>query len=303
MAGRRPHALQPGRLGGLRAGLRGGRACISRTLLIDADIIAYQAAASNEQRVDWGDGVVSVSADFEAAKKDAKDTLDNLVSLLDATDLIVCLSDDVTNWRKDVYPLYKTNRAETVRPQHLYDMKDWLAEAYTVDRRPRLEADDVMGILSTEPHKGERIIVSADKDMQTVPGLLFNPNKDKFVRTIEPEEAERFMLWQGLTGDQTDGYPGCPGVGPKGADEVLDYRFWFQWAREFKRGPRKGQIVMEWDYRDDGDESRWDRIVAAYTKAGLTEADAVIQVNLARILKHGDMDGNRIIPWAPPRGN
>jgi hypothetical protein len=33
-------------------------------------------------------------------------------------------------------------------------------------------------------------------------------------------------------------------------------------------------------------------------KAGLTEADAVVQVNLARILKHSDIDGNRVIPWS-----
>jgi hypothetical protein len=38
----------------------------------------------------------------------------------------------------------------------------------------------------------------------------------------------------------------------------------------------------------------------AYAKAGLTERDAVIQVNLARILKHGEYAGNRVIPWVPP---
>jgi hypothetical protein len=213
--------------------------------------------------------------------------------------VIVCLSDDITNWRKGIYPLYKSNRNDTVRPELLYDMKEWLGQQYPTDLRPTLEADDVMGILSTEPHKGERIIVSQDKDMQTIPGLLFNPNKDTFVRTISPEDAERFMLWQAITGDTTDGYPGCPGAGPKAADEVLDGRYWFQWAREFKRGPRKGQIVMEWDYRDDGDETRWQRIVALYEKYGKNEADAITQVNLARILKATDMDGTRIIPWAP----
>ena len=272
---------------------------MSRTLLIDADIIAYRASASNEQRIDWGDGVQSCAADFDAAKKHAREQIDALVSDLSATDFIVCLSDDFSNFRKDFYPAYKGNRADTVRPEHLYDVKEWLQATYPTQLRARLEADDVMGILSTEPHAGDRIIVSQDKDMQTVPGLLFNPNRDKKVRTIEPEAAERFMLWQAICGDQTDGYPGCPGAGPKAADEVLDHRYWFQWAREFKRGPRKGQIVMEWDHRDDGDETRWQRIVALYEKSGLTEDDAVVQVNLARILKHSDMDGSRIRRWTP----
>lgn len=274
---------------------------MSRTLLIDADIIAYRASASNEQRIDWGDGVVSCEADFDGAKRDARDTLDALVEQLEATDLIVCLSDDFSNWRKDIYPLYKTNRAETVRPQHLYDMKDWLAETYPTDRRPRLEADDVMGILSTEPHKGERIIVSADKDMQTIPGLLFNPNKDSFVREVTPEEAERFMLWQGICGDQTDGYPGCPGSGPGAAEPLLAGIGWESFVHTFKSGPRKGLEETRWREVDMG--CRWAAIVSAYEKAGLTEADAVIQVNLARILKHSDMDGTRIIPWAPKRAN
>jgi DNA polymerase-1 len=241
--------------------------------------------------------VVSCHADFEGAKKDARETLDALVEQLDATDLIICLSDDFSNWRKDFYPLYKTNRAETVRPEHLYDMKDWLAESYPTDRRPRLEADDVMGILSTEPHNGERIIVSADKDMQTVPGLLFNPNKDAFVREITPEEAERFMLWQGICGDQTDGYPGCPGAGPAAADRLLEGVGWESFVHTFKSGQRKGVEETRWREVDLGD--RWAAIVSAYAKAGKTEEDAVIQVNLARILKAGDMDGTRIIPWAP----
>lgn len=244
--------------------------------------------------------MVSCHADFDGAKKDARETLDALVEQLEATDLIICLSDDFINWRKDIYPLYKTNRAETVRPEHLYDMKDWLAESYPTDRRPRLEADDVMGILSTEAHKGERIIVSADKDMQTVPGLLFNPNKDRFVREISPEEAERFMLWQGICGDQTDGYPGCPGAGPAAADAVLDGLMWQQRERTLKSGPRKGQTITEWISYDCGFSTPWERIVALYQKHGLAEEDAIVQVNLARILKAGDMDGTRIIPWAPP---
>lgn len=176
-------------------------------------------------------------------------------------------------------------------------MKDWLAATYPTDRRSRLEADDVMGILSTEPHKGERIIVSADKDMQTVPGLLFNPNKDTFVRTIEPEEAERFMLWQAICGDQTDGYPGCPGFGPMAAEKLLDGIGLESFVHTFKSGPRKGLEELRWREVDLG--CRWAAIVSAYGKAGFKESDAIIQVNLARILKSHDWDGKAVLPWSP----
>lgn len=272
---------------------------MSRTLLIDADIIAYQSTAVSEQKYDWGDtgGEVKVS-DFKAACKKASDEIDHLAEKLKATSVIVCLSDDVQNFREEVWPGYKQNRVSVERPQHLYDLKEWLGEEFETRLFPRMEADDVMGILSTEPHEGERIIVSADKDMQTVPGLLFNPQKDKKVRTIDPEFAERFMLWQALTGDQTDGYKGCPDVGPKAADMILDHRIVrVSYQHQLKSGPRKGEFERRRTSVQFG--TRWQAIVEAFLEAGLGLKDAIQQVNLARILKHSDVDGNRIIPWVP----
>lgn len=272
---------------------------MTRTLLIDADIIAYQATAANQRKYDWGDGVTSKVADFDRAKASAEEQIDHLAEKLKADLVIVCLSDDLNNFREKVWPQYKQNRSGSERPEYLYDLKEWLGTVYQTATRPTLEADDVMGILSTEPHEGQRIIVSADKDMQTVPGLLFNPNKDTKVRRITPAFAERFMLWQALTGDQTDGYPGCPGIGPKAADMLLDELLWFvRHEREITRGKRAGETEVKWQV-EETNEPVWARILSAYTKAGLTEEDAVTQVNLARILKHSDMDGSRIIPWVP----
>lgn len=276
---------------------------MTRTLLIDADIVAYQSTAANERTYDWGDGVTSKVSDFSAAKRAAAETIDHLADTLKADAVIVCLSDDVQNFRKNLYPAYKSNRTGE-RPEHLYDLKDWLAGAYKTDMRPWLEADDVMGILSTEPHEGQRIIVSADKDMQTVPGWLFNPNKDKKPRRITREQANRFLLWQTLVGDQTDGYPGCPGCGPKTADKLLDGHEWFKTEREITRGKRKGEIDVTWDLLPTLREcTPWSAVLTAYHKAGLTAKDAILQANLARILKHGDMQGNRVIPWEPAHLN
>lgn len=270
---------------------------MTRTLLIDADIVAYQSSASTEKKYDWGDtGGVVKSTDFEAAKKSAEDEIEHLIKTLKADEVIICLSDDVQNFRDEIYPLYKQNRAGTERPEHLYDLKEWLGEEYDTVIRPRLEADDVMGILSTEPHKGQRVIVSQDKDMQTIPGFLYNPNKDTKgkIRRITPEFAQRFMLWQALTGDQTDGYPGCRGCGPKIADAVLDQRHAY-FTHEYPKG--KSEVIFEED--EDDDLTLWQRVLTVYDKFGQTEADAIQQVNLARILKHSDVSGDRIIPWDP----
>lgn len=273
---------------------------MSRTLLIDADILAYQTSSANQKKYDWGDDVTSISTDFEGAKQAAREFLDDLLIELDADDLIICLSDELNNFRKGIYPAYKSHRKGTERPVHLYDMKDWLASEYPTQLWQNLEADDVMGILSTEPHEGERIIVSEDKDMQTIPGLLFNPRKDVAKpRYISPIEANRFHLWQTICGDATDGYPGCPGAGPLMAEAVLDGLLWLQKPKVFKSGPRKGQEILEWVKADGFLTSTWNRVVACYEKYGLTEKDALVQANLARILRHGDLDGNRVKPWVP----
>jgi DNA polymerase-1 len=101
--------------------------------------------------------------------------------------------------------------------------KEYLAQEYPSFIRPRLEADDCMGILATNSkllgssYEGDQIIMcSEDKDMRTIPGFLYNPNQPQLgVISISEEDANRFHMWQTLTGDQTDGYPGCPGIGPK----------------------------------------------------------------------------------------
>jgi DNA polymerase-1 len=271
---------------------------MSRTLLIDADILAYQAAASNQTVYDFGDDGTQVVADFKAAQRHAKETLDYWVSALDAKDFIICLSDDVTNYRKRISTTYKSNRSKTERPVHLYDMKDWLAETYHSWTIPTLEADDVMGILSTTPHSGDRIIVSEDKDMLTIPGLLYRPHEAApRVISVTPEQADRYHLYQTLIGDATDGYPGCPGVGPAKTAAILDDLMgWEPSTHVFTRGPREGQSETRWVAKQY--TTRWDAIVSVYHKAGLKESDALVQARLARILRHDEYNGRPIL-WEP----
>ena len=76
-----------------------------------------------------------------------------------------------------------------------------------------LEADDVLGILATEPSNEERIIVSIDKDLYQIPAKV---SKDgKTYEGYQKNEANYWHMMQTLTGDSTDGYSGCPKVGVK----------------------------------------------------------------------------------------
>lgn len=270
-------------------------------LLIDADLAAYRAASACQNTYDWGDGTTSVTSDLEAAKKTMRDFLDGLMSRLFADKLTICLSDDFRSFRKEmVDPTYKGNRKDIERPQELYPLKSWLEETYPSARRPLLEADDVMGIMATEPgHGEERIIVSQDKDMRTIPGLLYRPYDDApIVETIDVEDADFYHMYQTLAGDAVDGYPGCPGVGKITANQSLTFlKGPCPVHREITRGPRKGTVVTRWESAEM--DTHWDVVLAHFARAGLGHADAVKQARLARILRHEDYPNGRIRLWNP----
>lgn len=225
---------------------------------------------------------------------------------LKADELIICLScPHEENFRLKVLPSYKGNRDYSNRPALLGPIKEYLAEAYKTYARPTLEADDVMGILSTHPKliPGKKIIVSEDKDMKTIPGWLWNPAKDSKPRLIEQLEADWRHLYQTLIGDSTDGYKGCPGVGKDTAFEVLgDGSFavgQVAYEHTFKSGPRKGTVEVR--YRKERMDSRWEAIVSWFARAGLSEEDALIQARVARICRASDYDfkNKEVRLWQP----
>jgi DNA polymerase-1 len=261
---------------------------VSRTLLLDADLLAYRASAANQRSYDWnGDGAKSVAADEAGARQYAEEQIESFVKKLKADDVIVCLSDDFNSFRKDrVDASYKAVREGVERPVHLYDIKDYLAETYDTVRWTSLEADDVMGILATDPARSdERIIVSADKDLMGVPARLhrpavYNTQTGTLIRKamtidISPLEAIRFHFWQAIVGDTTDGFPGAYGVGPKSlyAEDVIEA---------------------------ESEEEAWDIVLQAFASVGQSEDDAVRQARLARILQHSDWDGRTPRLWLPP---
>jgi 5''-3'' exonuclease (including N-terminal domain of PolI) len=223
-----------------------------RTLLIDADIEAFAYSSANQKTIyfDGRENPPAISADFDSAKEGVLRQIEKYREQLGATDVVVCLSDPDANFRKEIFPAYKGHRDYTNRPVYLQQLKDWFKSpdsGFKTYQRPTLEADDCMGILATHPTliRGEKIIVSADKDMQTIPGLLFNPNKDRKPRKITKLQADRFHLYQTIIGDSTDGYPGARGVGPKSeeAQSVLTARtvaeMWAHVLAAFKRAKRK----------------------------------------------------------------
>jgi DNA polymerase-1 len=251
-----------------------------RTVLVDADVLVYQAAFSAQQTVEWEPGLFTTHGDMGKAKQVIDDKLVHICDALKADKLVLALSDYSDPWRKRIYPEIKANRAGTQKPVLLHPLREYLHERYTVFQRPTLEGDDVLGILGTHPYllPGQKIIVTIDKDLKGVPGFHANLNdldKADAIAEISPADADHFHLLQSLSGDSSDGYPGCPGIGPKRAAGVL--------------AGLSGRAA-------------WEAIVEQYRKKGLGEEVALVNARVARICRCTDYDFKKksVIIWNPP---
>lgn len=248
------------------------------TALIDGDTLIYEACLANERETEWPDDIWTLHGDLKEAREQFQRAIREIQDGIGATDIILALS-DTQNWRKEVMPTYKANRKSKRKPVTYHPLRAFCHEEYDTFQRPWLEGDDVLGILAT--HKkfvpGNKVVVSVDKDMKTIPGRHLNyryarecGDWDGYNVTVE--EAERFHLYQSLVGDAVDGYPGCKGFGPVSADK------WFA-AQGFN----------------------WTAIVAAYVSKGFTEEFALQNARVARILRGRDYDFDKkeVILWHP----
>ncbi len=138
-------------------------------------------------------------------------------------------------FRDEAFAAYKANRTET--PPDLIEQIPWIRKTLDAMRIPVLEyagfeADDVIGTLACRAvEQGhDVVIVSSDKDMlQLVNGHvnMLNPMKDDL--WYDAEETEKFMGVKpgqvadllALKGDSSDNIPGAPGIGEKGAKDLI----------------------------------------------------------------------------------
>jgi DNA polymerase I len=154
-------------------------------------------------------------------------------------------------FRDEVFASYKANRTET--PPDLLEQVPWIRKTLEAMSIPileydRFEADDVIGTLAARARAQglDVVIVSSDKDMlqlvidgntgdgntgdgNTGDGhiSMLNPMKDDAF--YDAAATERFMGVKpsqvadllALMGDTVDNIPGAPGIGEKGARDLL----------------------------------------------------------------------------------
>lgn len=276
-------------------------------LLLDGDVFAYQGASAAEYVHNFGT-TYHLMAEMEDAQRHIEHHIKALLKEIGAKKFINVLSCPTRKyWRHDIYPAYKGGRGDSRGPICLGALKDWMCEEYETYRWDNLEADDVLGILATDPDfmpEYRKVIVSIDKDMKTLPAWQFNPDKDYQPWKQTLEEADKYWLAQTIGGDSTDGYSGCRGMSPESGPSFLDGPWrWEAYDHTFKSGPRKGTTEQRWRKTEPGDT--WDNILSLFAKAGMSEEDAVLNARLARICRFEDYDQEKreVKLWTPKAEN
>ena len=244
----------------------------TKTLLIDADILLYKISSTVETPINWGDGIWTLHSDMNGAIPVFNDAIETYMENFNTHIIKLCLTGS-NNFRKKVASDYKANRIDKRKPLILKALREYAINNYDCYCEDKLEADDLMGLYSQQQtSNNENIIVSIDKDMQTIPCKLSHDGEE--IITISQQQADYNFAIQCLTGDSTDNYKGCPSVGPAKAKQILE----------------------------KATDSYWPCILEAYIKAGLTQKDALQQCRLAYILRKPNdynFKTKRVKAWKP----
>lgn len=237
-------------------------------LLIDSDFLAYKAAQACEIGIDFGEDVIIAQSQFSEVLKVFHNELNKVTKAMMEDNFILYFS-STKNFRKEIYPDYKGHRMKR-KPLGYKRLVNYCRENHNFKLIEGLEADDTIGIEATRFADPNNIIVSPDKDMRQIPSTLWDMKDD--VVEITKDDGDRWHLIQSLSGDPTDGYSGCPGIGVKRATELLDKN-----------------------------ENKWEAVCKAYRDRGLSDDDALLNARLAKILQKEDFDHDRNQPilWTP----
>lgn len=190
-------------------------------LIVDFDSFIYKACFACEDMLEIKPRVYVQSFSLDKGFDYFKNVLDTALQNTQCDDYILCLS-DWRNFRKEIVPTYKANRKNTKTPPFFDELKSMVYDSFTVASRPYLEADDLCRVMYERDRKNS-IIASIDKDMESFPCKLYNPDR-AYLGVIEIDKRTAFKNFakQLIMGDKTDGYEGIKGMGEARTSKLLD---------------------------------------------------------------------------------
>jgi len=205
-----------------------------RLLLVDAYALIYRAYYAFIKNPRINSKGMNTSAVFGFVN-----TLEDVMKRVEPTHVAVCFDPPGPTFRHEAFEAYKAQRekAPEVIHQSVPIIKD-IIMAYQIPilEVPRFEADDVIGTVSKQAEKEgfDVYMLTPDKDYgQLVSAHIFQfrPKFGGDYETLGVKEVlEKYGLTSisgmidllGLMGDTSDNIPGCPGVGEKTAQKLLE---------------------------------------------------------------------------------
>ncbi len=174
--------------------------------LIDADIVAYRCAASND--VEDGEEIAILRTDK---------LMQDILYVTGAAEYR-CFLTGSDNFRKQINLEYKANRKDKPLPLWLASCKEYLIKEWNAEVCEGYEADDALGMYQTE----NTTICTIDKDLDQIAGKHYNFVKQEFYDVLELDGL-RYFYKQLLIGDRSDNIFGVDGIGKVKASKLIDH--------------------------------------------------------------------------------
>ena len=209
-------------------------------------------------------------------------------------------------FRNRLYDLYKANRPPA--PEDLIPQFPLVREATAAFGVPAIEladweADDLIAAYAraVSGQGGQVTIVSSDKDLMQLirPGVgMLDPIKQKPIGPAEVMEKfgvtpDKMVEVQALIGDSTDNVPGVPGIGPKGAAQLIneygDVEAVLAAAPSMKPSKRRDVLI------EHADKARISRELV------LLREDAPLPLPLAELVER-EPDRAKLVAWLAQQG-
>ena len=209
-------------------------------------------------------------------------------------------------FRNRLYEAYKAHRPpppEELIPQ--FSLVREATEAFGVPaiELPDWEADDLIAAYahSIAESGGQATIVSSDKDLMQLirPGIeMLDPIKQKPIGPQEVMEKfgvtpDKMVEVQALIGDPTDNVPGVPGIGPKGAAQLIneygDLESVLAAAAGMKASKRRDMLI------EHAERARVSRELVRL------RADAPLPAPIDALVAR-EPDGGRLLGWLKQQG-
>jgi len=179
-----------------------------------------------------------------------------------------------SNFRRKLWEPYKAHRDTGKQsPECLKEVEQSIKEhckKFLVGNQ--IEADDLMGIATSTPSRSY-IAVTIDKDLRSVPGWHWNPDKEAKPVLVTEDEADKNFHIQWLTGDTTDNIPGIWKMGPAKANKIIDSVSKSSWTQA---------VLASYEQALDRDKNKY------------SYDFALKMAHCVRILRHGDVKAKKI---------